>query len=202
MSHTPTDAALHAPQPSAPEAALSGEVERAIDWLSHHEGCEIVWDKGDRCTCGKDEAEDTIRNALATPKPDAEMRRALEEGAALINEINERASFRAFYGIDQRLHAKLCTIRATLVRALTKASEALAQGLDPVTLDQSERVNLATLSAYESGRDDGRREGLEEAAKVAEAHASPAEILQADYDVACQDIATAIRALSSRGGEG
>lgn len=41
---------------------------------------------------------------------------ALEEGVALIDELNERATSRAFYGINQVLHAKLCTVRATLAR--------------------------------------------------------------------------------------
>jgi hypothetical protein len=42
--------------------------------------------------------------------------KANREAIALIDEINLRSSSRAFYGIDQVLHAKLCTIRATLVR--------------------------------------------------------------------------------------
>ena len=39
------------------------------------------------------------------------------EAILLIDEINERATSRKFHGIDQGLHAKLCTIRATLARA-------------------------------------------------------------------------------------
>jgi hypothetical protein len=48
-----------------------------------------------------------------------EVELAAREAIVLIDEINERAKSRAFYGIDQSLHAKLCTIRATLARRLT-----------------------------------------------------------------------------------
>ncbi|WP_294189008.1 hypothetical protein [uncultured Sphingomonas sp.] len=42
--------------------------------------------------------------------------KARGEAIALLDEINERADSRAFYGIRQTLHAKLCTIRKTLAR--------------------------------------------------------------------------------------
>lgn len=42
---------------------------------------------------------------------------AIREAITLIDEINKRSTSRAFHGIDQCLHAKLCTIRATLMRA-------------------------------------------------------------------------------------
>ena len=63
---------------------------------------------------------------LADPTSEAveRMRKAAREAKVLIDEINERATSRAFYGIDQPLHAKLCTVRATLARALaTNAPE-------------------------------------------------------------------------------
>jgi hypothetical protein len=41
---------------------------------------------------------------------------AASEAIMLIDEINERATSRVFYGITQ-VHGKLCTIRATLARA-------------------------------------------------------------------------------------
>ena len=43
--------------------------------------------------------------------------RALQEAVALLDELNERKSSRDFYGINQTLHAKLATIRATLARS-------------------------------------------------------------------------------------
>lgn len=42
---------------------------------------------------------------------------ANREAIALIDEINLRAESRQFWGIGQTIHAKLCTIRATLARA-------------------------------------------------------------------------------------
>jgi hypothetical protein len=48
---------------------------------------------------------------------------ACVEAIALIDEINERSTSRAFNGINQPLHAKLCTIRATLARAHLLAQE-------------------------------------------------------------------------------
>ena len=46
----------------------------------------------------------------------------VREAVALIDEINERKPSRAFYGIGQSLHAKLCTIRATLARSLAETA--------------------------------------------------------------------------------
>lgn len=50
-------------------------------------------------------------------------RKAIREAIALIDEINERTSSREFNGINQPLHAKLCTIRATLARAPSRHIE-------------------------------------------------------------------------------
>ena len=66
---------------------------------------------------------------LATlPARDARIRReareAMREATVLIDEINERKPSRLFYGINQPLHAKLCTIRATLARALATDGDA------------------------------------------------------------------------------
>jgi hypothetical protein len=53
----------------------------------------------------------------------AGMRRSVQEAVALIDEINKRATSRAFYGIGQVLHGKLATIRATLaIRAQKEPS--------------------------------------------------------------------------------
>lgn len=48
---------------------------------------------------------------------------ALTEAVRLIDEINERATSREFHGIDQALHAKLCTVRATLCRAALRSAQ-------------------------------------------------------------------------------
>lgn len=53
----------------------------------------------------------------------SEAENPVREAIALIDEINERAKSREFYGIDQVLHAKLCTIRATLARHRAQGSE-------------------------------------------------------------------------------
>lgn len=42
----------------------------------------------------------------------------VREAIALIDEVNERKPSRVLYGIEQTLHAKLCTVRATLARSL------------------------------------------------------------------------------------
>lgn len=47
---------------------------------------------------------------------------AAREAIILIDEINKRAESRQFHGINQPLHAKLCTIRATIMRAALKGS--------------------------------------------------------------------------------
>ncbi len=72
-----------------------------------------------------DQIADAIGNK-ATPSTDVEavrLRKAIEEAMALINEINQRKSSRSFYTIDQALHSKLCTIRATLQRSLAHQGE-------------------------------------------------------------------------------
>lgn len=66
------------------------------------------------------------RNRLAaqpTQQPGDQVERARQEAITLIDELNERATSRKFYGIDQTLHAKLCTIRATLARAAIAAMQ-------------------------------------------------------------------------------
>jgi len=49
--------------------------------------------------------------------------RAISEAIELIDELNERATSRKFWGISQTMHSKLCTIRATLLRAALRATD-------------------------------------------------------------------------------
>lgn len=60
--------------------------------------------------------------AFAAPHPTVPVhgvrREAIAQAIALIDEVNLRAPSRQFNGIGHVLHAKLCTIRATLARAL------------------------------------------------------------------------------------
>lgn len=56
----------------------------------------------------------------ATPSDQEKLAKAMREAILLIDEINERGESRAFYGIVQGTHGKLCTIRATLQLALTR----------------------------------------------------------------------------------
>lgn len=58
----------------------------------------------------------------------AVLKKAMREAVALIDEINKRAPSRQFNGINQPLHAKLCTVRATLARALASTGAEHGQG--------------------------------------------------------------------------
>jgi len=53
----------------------------------------------------------------------AALTKANREAVELIDEINERATSRKFWGISQTIHAKLCTIRITLARAILSKQE-------------------------------------------------------------------------------
>lgn len=82
-------------------------------------------------TCCPERKMIPVRDALAlatptpAPSPDMEVR-ALREAIQLIDEINERKSSRDFHGINQPLHNKIATIRATLARALSSQSSLAA----------------------------------------------------------------------------
>ena len=58
----------------------------------------------------------------------AVIERAASEAIVLIDEINKHAPSRRFNGINQPLHRKLATIRATLARALRPALDAREGG--------------------------------------------------------------------------
>lgn len=58
----------------------------------------------------------------------AVIERAASEAIVLIDEINKHAPSRRFNGINQPLHCKLATIRATLARALRSALDAREGG--------------------------------------------------------------------------
>lgn len=74
-------------------------------------------------------ALDGLRSRATLTQPAGDVvERARREAIILIDEINERAPSRQFYGIGQTLHAKLCTIRATLARAATLSSTPVASG--------------------------------------------------------------------------
>jgi hypothetical protein len=102
-----------------------------------------------RCTKAVAIADDILAALSAQPVKDAVLeaatdalilshagfRCAAEEALALIDEINERKPSRVFNGINGPLHAKLCTIRATLARALSPKSPA-SVGLDPETIER------------------------------------------------------------------
>ena len=62
------------------------------------------------------------------------LQQAASEAIELIDELNERVTSRKFYGINQVLHNKLCTIRATLARkaAALSASEGRDVGREAV----------------------------------------------------------------------
>ena len=62
--------------------------------------------------------------AELTKERDA-LKKANAEAMLLIDEINKRISSRQFYGINQPLHSKLCTIRSTLARAALNAGAPL-----------------------------------------------------------------------------
>lgn len=64
-----------------------------------------------------------LERLAAVQHPGDQVERARQEAITLIDELNERATSRKFYGIDQTLHAKLCTIRATLARAAIAAMQ-------------------------------------------------------------------------------
>lgn len=67
-------------------------------------------------TCGTmREAADEI---TALRERVAALDKANREAVELIDEINKRATSREFWGISQTIHAKLCTVRITLARAL------------------------------------------------------------------------------------
>lgn len=51
-----------------------------------------------------------------------ELVKANREAITLIDELNERASSRLFWDIGQTLHAKLCTVRATLARTVLRTA--------------------------------------------------------------------------------
>ena len=57
-------------------------------------------------------------SALSGDAGEGELTRASREAIELIDELNERATSRKFWGISQTMHNKLCTIRVTLARAL------------------------------------------------------------------------------------
>lgn len=61
---------------------------------------------------------DAVLTALSLPitQRDGQGDQARREAIMLLDEINKQAKSRAFYGIHQTLHAKLCTIRMTLAR--------------------------------------------------------------------------------------
>lgn len=56
--------------------------------------------------------------ALTPSAGETRLVRAGREAIELIDELNERATSRKFWGISQTMHNKLCTIRVTLARAL------------------------------------------------------------------------------------
>lgn len=96
----------------------------------------------------------------------------------LIDELNERATSRQFYGINQTLHEKLCTIRATLRLMLhrTRATRqdelreatieecaALAENWNPGRRDRVTETGIANAIralSDSSTRQDGLREAL------------------------------------------
>ena len=57
-------------------------------------------------------------SALSGDAGETRLVRASREAIELIDELNERATSRKFWGISQTMHNKLCTIRVTLARAL------------------------------------------------------------------------------------
>jgi hypothetical protein len=97
------------------------------------------------------------------PSPQAVEAVAVTQAITLIDEINERSTSRQFYGIDQTLHAKLCTIRATLARHRLTAmptqdrvarGEAKLKGWveydPPVITRESSRLRHAYFSGWEA----------------------------------------------------
>ena len=65
----------------------------------------------------------TAWNTRVSTNKDETIAKASAEAIALIDELNERKHSRVFYGIDQALHSKLCTVRATLARSLTSTKK-------------------------------------------------------------------------------
>ena len=65
----------------------------------------------------------TAWNRRVSTNKDETIAKASAEAIALIDELNERKHSRVFYGIDQALHSKLCTVRATLARSLTSTKK-------------------------------------------------------------------------------
>jgi len=76
----------------------------------------------------------------------ARLRGANKEAIALIDEINERAPSRQFHGIKQALHAKLCSIRATLARA---AIEDQSRARMPIPERSALDASIAELEHFE-----------------------------------------------------
>lgn len=146
------------------------------------------------------------------------------EAIALIDEINEHATSRAFNGINQPLHAKLCTIRATLMLAFQTETrvEASAVAIAREHYISHEAHPTLYAACYEGALaaltppTDARRAAIEEAAKVADDEAEYRRQCKAaaidrkakdearDFEsmaIACVHVASAIRSLADRGGQ-
>ena len=73
--------------------------------------------------------EGEILASLSHPvSTNMQVAKAVREAIALLDEINERATSRQFYGIDHVLHGKLATIRAILALSTITASSTTEGG--------------------------------------------------------------------------
>lgn len=72
----------------------------------------------------------------------------VEQSIALIDEINERATSRQFYGINGVLHAKLCTIRATLARHRAAAEQRGVEKCPTCDLSADDERGLFCSNAF------------------------------------------------------
>lgn len=95
---------------------IQSDVDAVVRFYGYDDGRKRVLATPEHMRLARAFARHRIEHA--TPSPvEGRGERAIREAILLIDEINKRATSRAFNGIKGPLHAKLCTIRATLALA-------------------------------------------------------------------------------------